>query len=303
MQYGQHLLGFIIHGAAPLRAGSSDEPATQLLCEASDLSELATRKPELGKSHRLDTSAFARGGKSGACDAARTATARLQQRGESVGGHRARSAATPSRQRTHGCQEMTSHLKVSQRRSKRFSQEPRGRGLRFRRKKLIVSQTFRNSLARRFHQFLSERVGSCTLFPRITRCSSLGMLQVRWQTNAGEVELPPPHRRRFCLSGLKEPRVRPLLQDTRDADQLLVEDAPGEDLSWLTATLTKEHAGAAHHQRVGGLQREPLRPATLDSGGCTDRGDHPGPATGVALVERRGNSTARGLSASHRALQ
>ena len=115
MQYGQQLFGFIIHVEAPLRAGSSDEPATQLLCEASDLSELATRKPELGKSHRLDTSAFARGGKSGACDAVRTAIAQLQQRGESVRGHRARSAEESAPRRTHVDQSDGTRQKVSPR--------------------------------------------------------------------------------------------------------------------------------------------------------------------------------------------
>lgn len=227
------------------------EPATQLCGGGDARCELATRKPMLGRSHRCDTSAFVRGGKSGACDAVRIAIAQLPQRGESVGGHRARSAATPSQQRTHGGQETTSHPKVSQRRPMPISHSRGGRGLRFRRKKLIANQTFRNSLACRFHQFLSEHVGSCTLFPRLVTLSCIGRPQILRQPDPWEVHIAVAHRGFFCCNRAGELGVLTLPDEAFNAAELRIEAAHAADLRRRLATLASKHVDAGRQPRAG----------------------------------------------------
>ena len=159
---------------------------------------------------------------------------------------------------------MTTRAKVSQRRRIPISHPPRGRGLRIRVEKLLANQTFRNSLACRFHQFLSEHVGSCTLFPRLVTLSSLGMLQVRWQTDAREVEVPPPHRRLFGRNGFIEPWMCLFGSDAGDADHLLIEQTHRENLGMLAAALANKHARAARRPRAGSRRRRQLQLGNAD---------------------------------------
>ena len=89
------------------------------------------------------------------------------------------------------------------------------------------------------------------MFPRLVTLSSLGMLQVRWQTDAREVEVPPPHRRLFGRNGFIEPWMCLFDGDAAEAGHLLVEDAHRENSGTFAAALASKHVDAGRRPRAG----------------------------------------------------
>jgi hypothetical protein len=234
------------------------ESATELRGEAGDqvvtrtLSRAPERSPQRGKASCAPI------GKLEVGAARQISASQPPPLSEIVGGRRERSGEARLRRQTPEGRMTRVRRKVSPRSGNVYSHPPRGRVFGFQRSKCRGVHPFGNSLANPLSLFQSPCVVACTSLAAFVGFSSLGRLQVRRQPDPAEVHIAIAHRGFLGGDGCSEQRMRTLLQDARDADQLLVEHTPGEDLRWLAATLTSKHANARRQQRAGGASGGPV---------------------------------------------